>query len=81
MHYDATIDPNKPPRHNAWPNTASTTVFQPTASKKTCPVCCMCSWGSEVVQCVLCERWAHHDNDDDKKCDNYCEEHDLNNMK
>ena len=49
--------------------------------KKLCPVCNIYSWGSEVVQCVLRERWAHYNYDDDKKCDNYYEEYDLNNMK
>ena len=27
IYYDAIIDPNKPHRYNAWPNTISTTIF------------------------------------------------------
>ena len=54
-------------------------MFQPTVAQKLCSVCGMHSWGGDALQCVLCKRWAHYD-DDNKKCDSYYEEYDLNNM-
>ena len=74
------IDPSFGKPHTNWPTPISYTIFNPSESDKLCPVCGIYSWGSDTVQCGLCLRWIHYD-DESKKCDKYYEDINLNTLR
>ena len=80
IHYDAMIDPSFGKPHANWPTPISYTIFNPSESDKLCPVCGIYSWGSDTVQCGLCLRWIHYD-DESKKCDKYYEDINMNTLR